>query len=312
MAEQLHGILNINKPSDWTSHDVVARARRLLGTQKVGHTGTLDPLATGVLLLCVGQATRVAEFLMQGRKVYRAVARMGTVTDTYDVQGKIVATTPLPPFTSESLAVAFRPFVGQIAQTPPAFSAIKQAGVPAYRRARRGEDLRLAPRLVSIEEIRVLDWQPPNLIIEVACSRGTYIRSLIHDFGQAVGCGATLAELTRLRSGAFVVEDAITLETLGSAAAVGQVSRYLHPIAAALTDLIQVPVDADLAERLRHGQSIPCHTPPEAATQSKIPCPSGGEDLRKAYALGPDGEVLAILSYNAAQQRWQPAKVLAV
>jgi tRNA pseudouridine55 synthase len=296
MIEQSDGILNINKASGWTSHDVVARVRRVLGTSRVGHAGTLDPMATGVLIVCVGMATRVAEFLMASRKVYRAVARLGVVTDTYDVDGNTTAIAPLPSLTRDQVVQVLLPFLGDIEQRPPAYSAVKQDGVPAYRRARRGEDVHLAARKVSVYGIEVLDWQPPDLTIEVTCGPGTYIRSLVHDFGQALGCGATLAALTRLRSGRFTLDDAIGTDALAEAVLSGQASKYLHPIEAALCDLVRVVVDDQTAARLKHGQAIPSPVPPEAT---------------RGYALGPDGKVLAILCYDAGRQQWQPDKVFA-
>ncbi|PKO23082.1 MAG: tRNA pseudouridine(55) synthase TruB [Chloroflexi bacterium HGW-Chloroflexi-1] len=291
-----HGILNLDKPTGWTSHDVVARVRRLLRQRGVGHAGTLDPLATGVLLVCVGQATRVVEYLMAGRKVYRAVARLGETSDTYDSDGAITATAPAPTLTRDDLDTALAPFVGSILQRPPAYSAVKQNGVPAYRRARRGQVVELAPRPVTIDHIDLLDWQPPHLTIEVTCGPGAYIRSLTHDLGQSLGCGAVLTGLTRLRSGDFRLADAISLETLAEAAETGQVARYLHPLRSALADLTPVPVDPQTAAQIAHGQAIPCPTRPENAT---------------GCAYGPDGEVLAILIYDADRMQWRPRKVFA-
>ena len=191
----LNGILNINKPAGWTSHDVVAWVRRVLREKRAGHAGTLDPMATGVLLVCLGQATRVAEYLMGGEKVYRAEAQLGIVTDTYDADGEVMASAPVPPLTADDLRRTLAGFVGEIMQVPPAYSAIKQDGVAAYRKARRGEAVTLAPRPVTIRRIELLDWTPADapaasgdrLTIEVTCGAGTYIRSLTHDLGQALG-----------------------------------------------------------------------------------------------------------------------------
>lgn len=290
----LHGILNLNKPAGWTSHDVVARVRRILGQRRVGHAGTLDPLATGVLLVGVGHATRVLEYLMRGQKVYRAVARLGVITDTYDIQGKVIATAEVPPLTKEEVERALQPFCGEIQQVPPAYSAVKQQGEPAYRGARRGAELQLTPRMVTIDRIELQAWQPPLLTLEVHCSPGTYIRSLIHDLGQVLGCGATLVELARLRSGRFTLEDAISLEDLADAAARGDLSQHLYPIQAALTDLLPVHITAEEAAHLVHGQPIPCPRRPPMAT---------------GYALAPDGAVVAILTYSERAGQWLPHKV---
>lgn len=305
VAQPVSGILNIDKPAGWTSHDVVGKVRRLLGQKSVGHAGTLDPLATGVLLVCVGQATRVAEYLMAGRKVYRATVQLGLTTDTCDVEGAIIAAAPTPELTPDDLARALAAFVGEQAQIPPAFSAIKQAGVPAYRRARRGETVELAPRRVVIHQIELLTWQPPLLTLDVTCDSGTYIRSLARDLGAALGCGGTLAGLRRLRSGRFGVEDAVSLEALAAACQAGQPGRYLHPIHAALDGLTPVTVDAGAAARLMHGQPIP--GPSGAATD-------------EAYAVTADGALIAILrrredraaaapAPTAQTCQWWPTKV---
>ena len=290
------GILNIDKPSGWTSHDVVAKVRRLLGQKSVGHAGTLDPMATGVLLVCVGQATRVADYLMAGRKVYRATVELGRETDTYDIEGATLATAAVPDLTDADLRAAFGRFTGAIEQTPPAYSAIKQAGVPAYRKARRGEVVALPPRQVTIHSIELLEWHSPYVTLNVTCDPGTYIRSLAHDLGEMLGCGGTLAKLTRLQSGSFRVEDGVSLDALAEAAQAGQLMRCLHPLRAALSALTPVPVDAEAVARLIHGQPIPCSAPPETV---------------EGYALQADGVVVAILAYNAADGQWWPRKVFA-
>ncbi len=293
----MNGILNINKPAGWTSHDVVAKVRRLLGQREVGHAGTLDPLATGVLLVCAGQATRVSEYLMAGRKVYRAVVRLGVTTDTYDADGEITSRSPVPALSREDILAALAPFIGALLQRPPAYSAIKQEGVPAYRKARRGETVELTPRPVTIHRMELVDWGAVDwetLTLEVICDPGTYIRSLAHDIGQALGCGATLAQLTRLRSGQFAVEDAVTLDALAEAARTGDLARHLHPLRAALYDLTAVPVDAAASQRLIYGQALPCPVTPQTAT---------------GYALEADGTVRAILTYDAAASLWRPHKV---
>jgi tRNA pseudouridine55 synthase len=289
-----HGILNIDKPAGWTSHDVVGKVRRLLGQKSVGHAGTLDPLATGVLLVCVGQATRVSEYLMAGRKVYRAVVQLGIETDTYDVEGTIVAQADVPDLTHEDLVAAIARFTGTIEQIPPAYSAIKQDGVPAYRKARRGEMVTIQPRQVTIHDIELLGWSTPYVTFNVTCDPGTYIRSLAHDLGASLGCGAVLAELRRLQSGQFRVEDAIGVETLEEAVRQGKLAGCIHGLDAALRDLTPVAVDADAASRLARGQAIPCVTKPGQV---------------EGFAMTSDGAVIAILMHNAATGQWQPKKV---
>jgi tRNA pseudouridine55 synthase len=302
MTGTTDGILNLNKPRGWTSHDVVARVRRLLGlrprhggaTGRVGHAGTLDPLATGVLLVCVGQATRVAEYLMGGVKLYRATARLGTTTDTYDLDGQVTDTAPVPPLERDDLERALAPFSGEILQTPPPFSAIKQDGVPAYRKARRGEMPEMAARRAVIHRITLLEWQSPDLSIEVECDPGTYIRSLTHDLGRTLGCGAVLTELVRLRSGSFTLEASITLDELADAVQADRVGQHLFPIEAALGALVRVPLDDPSSTRLLNGQAIPG------------PAASEGSP---GYAVDPDGSVRGILAYDSAAGLWRPKKV---
>jgi tRNA pseudouridine55 synthase len=289
-----NGILNIDKPAGWTSHDVVAWVRRVLHEKRAGHAGTLDPMATGVLLVCVGQATRVAEYLMGGEKVYRAEVQLGVVTDTYDADGQVIAAAAVPPLSADDLRPALAGFVGDIWQVPPAYSAIKQDGVAAYRKARRGEAVELAARPVSIYGIELLDWSAPRLTIEVTCGPGTYIRSLAHDLGQALGCGAMLSRLVRLRSSQFTLDDAAGTDDLADACRAGELARYLHPLEAALRHLTRVPVDADQAARLAHGQAIPCPIAPAVET---------------GYAVDSSRTVVAILAYDPMQVVWRPDKV---
>ncbi|MGE5601582.1 MAG: tRNA pseudouridine(55) synthase TruB, partial [Nitrososphaerales archaeon] len=261
----MDGILNIDKPQGWTSHDVVAWIRRVLKVKRVGHAGTLDPLATGVLLVCVGQATRVSEYLMASDKTYRAQIQLGTITDTYDTDGEVIESRPLPPEIDRgAIWVALGRFVGDIMQAPPAYSAIKQDGVPLHRRVRRGEDVRPAARPVHIHSIQLVDWAAPCLIVDVTCDPGTYIRSLAHDLGQTLGCGAALSGLRRTRSGHFLVEDAISPDGVAEAYRAGNLARYLHPVNAALSQLTPVAVSEDEAKRLRHGQPITGHAPAHA------------------------------------------------
>jgi tRNA pseudouridine55 synthase len=271
------GILNLDKPSGPTSHDVVERIRALTGIRRVGHAGTLDPLASGVLLVCVGQATRVAGYLMGGQKVYRARVRLGIATDTYDADGRGVAEMPVEVNRAQVETVLAR-FRGSLSQVPPMYSALKREGTPLYRLARRGvraEQLSLQPRQVEIVRLELTAWEPPECTLEVTCSPGTYVRTLAHDLGQALGCGAHLAGLVRLASGTFRLEDAVTLEELAQAANEQRWPALLHPLDAALSCFPALRVDADAARRLCLGQSIP---PPAGGGgwEKMAPPPGGG------------------------------------
>jgi len=294
-APVISGILNIDKPQGWTSHDVVARVRHLSGQKQVGHAGTLDPLATGVLLVCLGQATRVSEYLMRGRKVYRAAVHLGLSTDTYDAGGRVTATAPQVNVTLSQLEEALAAFVGRIEQTPPMYSALKYRGAPLYRLARQGKTVERKPRPVEIYDLKLLDWSSPVLTIEVTCSPGTYIRSLAHDLGQRLGCGAHLSSLVRLASGHFTLDEAISLETLSEAFATGRWAELLRPLDEALLDFEAITFDCQAERRIRLGQPV------------LGPEPSSSSSLCRAYST--EGRLIALLQYKAQTGLWQPKKV---
>jgi tRNA pseudouridine55 synthase len=216
----LDGILVINKPAGVTSHDVVARVRRLLGVKRVGHGGTLDPFATGVLPVAVGRATRVLQYVQNADKRYRAGVRLGAETDTGDTEGAVTAQRPEPEATWPSRAeldATLGQFFGEIEQIPPAHSAIKVDGQPLYRRARAGEVVDVPPRTVRIMSITVLRYDAPNLDLEIACGKGTYVRALVRDIGRALGTFAYCRELQRSQTGPFTLEQSHTLEQLADA-----------------------------------------------------------------------------------------------
>jgi tRNA pseudouridine55 synthase len=289
------GILNVNKPAGLTSHDVVARVRRWTGQRKVGHAGTLDPLATGVLLVCLGAATRLAEYLMSGRKVYRVVVQLGVETDTYDADGTVLRADPLPDLTLDQIGRALVSFEGIIQQVPPPYSALRHHGTRLYRLARQGTPLRAAPRPVEIEAIRLLAWESPRLTLEVACSPGTYIRSLAHDLGHVLGTGAHVSELTRLASGSWRIEEAVTLEQLRAALEAGDWVQLVQPMHAAVDSLERIDLSEELARRVALGQPVPL----SLASQGS---------LVRAHA--PGGGLLALLRPADQPGWWHPVKVL--
>ncbi|MCP3676716.1 MAG: tRNA pseudouridine(55) synthase TruB [Deltaproteobacteria bacterium] len=208
----LAGVLVIDKPGGMTSHDVVMRVRRILGVKKVGHTGTLDPMATGLLPLCIGGATKIARFIEGGEKEYRATIKFGVETDTYDAEGKVVAASDTSGVSEEMVVEALAQFRGKIQQIPPMYSAVKIGGTPLYKLARKGITVEREPKEVEISAIDVEEFTMPLLTMKITCSKGTYIRTLCHDLGRAVGCGAHLVALRRTRSGYFSIHDAITLD----------------------------------------------------------------------------------------------------
>jgi tRNA pseudouridine55 synthase len=299
-AVSLTGILNVDKPPGVTSHDVVDAVRRIAGQRKVGHAGTLDPMATGVLLICLGRATRVAEYLMAGRKRYRATIVLGVATDTYDAEGQTVTSGGRTDYARAEIETVLTGFVGRVEQVPPMYSALKRDGQPLYRLARQGKTVERSPRPVEIDEIVVLDWSSPCLIVEMACSPGTYVRSLAHDLGERLGSGAHLASLVRLSSGRFSLEQAVSLDRLEEAFQHGQEGEYLLPLDEALLDLPAMVVGADDARRVRQGQAV----------QGSLPTTGGdGPFLCRTYSL--DGEFLAIMVYHPEKGWWQPKKVFA-
>lgn len=282
----MEGILNIDKPSGLTSHDVVARVRHLSHIRRVGHTGTLDPLATGVLVICLGRATRLVEYVTGQPKSYLATIRLGQETNTYDTEGEIVAERPLPtavPLTYiENHLSAFQ---GQIAQQPPLYSAIKKDGQPAYKLARQGKEVTLEPRQVTVYEIKLLAWEQPFLQLQIHCSAGTYVRSIAHDLGQALGYGGHLTALRRTAVGAFTVDTAVTLDSLTAA----NITQHLLPADHAVQHLPAVTFSADNIASLFNGLAI-----------SRQPDDSAAK-LARAY--DPQGAFAGIVQAQGAQWR---------
>ena len=210
----LDGALLVDKPEEWTSHDVVAKVRNHFRIPKVGHCGTLDPMATGLLILVFGKATRLSESLMATDKVYEGVMRLGESTDSHDADGELTGSMPIPLLSLEDLNAAAKAFEGDLQQIPPMVSAVKVGGVPLHKLARKGQEVERQPRLVHIYSYKFHEYEEPFAYFEVACTKGTYIRVLADDLGKQLGCGAHLTRLRRLTSGRFDVEDANTLETI--------------------------------------------------------------------------------------------------
>ncbi|MCL4784870.1 MAG: tRNA pseudouridine(55) synthase TruB [Bryobacterales bacterium] len=253
----MFGALVIDKPSGWTSHDVVARMRRLAATRRIGHLGTLDPMATGVLPLLVGPATRLARYFASEEKIYEGVIRFGFSTSTYDAEGE--ATSEPAPYaidrdTIEDLIV--QRFLGEIQQIPPAVSAKKIGGTPAYKLARQNKPVELQPVTVTVHEFRILNAEGDRLTVRVQCGPGTYVRSLAHDLGAAVGVGAHLESLRRHASGAFTLDRAITLEDAAQLSAEGRLQEKLIPAAALLPEIPSEIVDEAAIRNIREGRDF--------------------------------------------------------
>lgn len=251
----LSGLLLIDKPAGSSSFDVVRKVRQALRVRKVGHGGTLDPFATGLLLLCLGEATKLVPFLMPERKTYRAIMRLGEETDTQDPTGRVIARSEELPEPERIYEAAAR-FVGEIEQIPPMYSALRHHGERLYQLARRGETVEVKPRRVTIYRLEVQEVALPLVTMEVACSQGTYIRTLAADLGRVLGCGAHLAALRRLAVGGFRVEEALTPEAMGELSR-HELAARLIPLPQCLPGLRVLAVGPEEAERLRHGQAVP-------------------------------------------------------
>ncbi len=288
----MNGLFNVNKPQGISSHTVVNTVRRFSGIRRVGHGGTLDPMATGVLLVCVGQAVRVTEYLIDHDKKYRARVRLGIETDTYDATGTVTSQRDLS-VTPGEIERALVSFVGKISQHPPAYSAIKRDGVALYRLARRGVEVETEARQVEIFSLTRVDIKLPEVEFEVHCSKGTYIRSLAHDLGEKLGCGAHLAALTRLASGKFKLEDSLTLDQLREAFERGDGLKYLISLDRALEQFDAIKVDAATAQKIINGLSLVSEQPVETP-------------LARLYS---DGKIIALMERGSEPNVWKPKKV---
>jgi tRNA pseudouridine55 synthase len=288
-AAEMSGVVVVDKPSGPTSFDVVRRVKGLFKAKRCGHTGTLDPTSTGILPICIGDATKVASFVADGEKEYDAVVRFGAITDTQDAAGRTLETRPLEGFSEERVREALQGFEGVIEQMPPMYSARKVDGKRLYELARAGEEVERESRQVNIDEARMTFFRSPDVGIFLRCSKGTYVRTLAHDLGLKIGCGAHLRELKRVRVGPFGMEESVGLDTLMAAAKDGRenLMKYLLPIGRALQELDELRLDHELARRVAHG-----HTPgPSDLSRMRAPpFPRG----RKVRLIDPEGRVLAV------------------
>lgn len=299
----MDGILNINKPPGKTSYDVVAMVKRLSGERRVGHAGTLDPDATGVLPVCLGWGTRIVEFLMDATKVYRAEIELGAATDTYDSSGQVIQRGDPSKIDRNQVASALDAFRGTIRQTPPMYSAVKHRGKPLYKLARSGISVERKSRTVKIHRLELVDWKPPVATVEVECGKGTYIRSLAHDLGQSLGCGAYLKSLVRTRCGLFDIKDAVTMSRLEEAFLHGYWEHFVHPVDIVLQDYSAVVVDDAAEAAIKNGSPV---------VLEHINSQTGKVSARQKYyrAYSADGRFLGILRHVPDKGIWQPKKVL--
>ncbi len=261
----MDGIINLDKPRGLSSFGAVSRVRRLTATRKAGHTGTLDPLASGVLPICLGRATRFSRYLVDGTKVYRAGVLLGATTDSYDAEGEVTDRGDAAAISRDAVETALQAFRGEIMQTPPMHSAVKYQGQRLYRLARQGITVPREARAVTVHRLELTAWASPELTLEIECGKGTYIRSLAHDLGQALGCGAYLLSLARLQVGGLTLENAVSLEMLVDAAGAGTLAALVLPGDSVLGGLVPLVLDEARADLMRHGSRISL-TPPEATS----------------------------------------------
>ncbi|MCA1899125.1 MAG: tRNA pseudouridine(55) synthase TruB [Chloroflexi bacterium] len=293
----ISGALVVDKPVGMTSHDVVQAIRNGTGLRRAGHTGTLDPRASGVLVVLVGPAVRLSEYVSASDKRYQAIIRLGGSTDTFDSEGKVTLSKDPLNITEEQFNEALQSFVGEIEQTPPPYSAVKVQGRKAYEMARQGEEMDLTPRKITVHHLEVLEWAPPEVVIDVHCSSGTYVRSLANDLGVKLGCGAYLVGLRRTKSGRFSLRDSVPLRKLQEAFAAGNWYQYLIPAAEALGDWPAVELNPDEVEGVRHGHRVKVVGEP---TETRV------------RGVSTQGELVALMEMvvnEDGSREWQPRKV---
>jgi len=294
----ISGVLVVDKPVGMTSHDVVQAIRNGTGLRRAGHTGTLDPRASGVLVILVGPAVRLSEYVSASDKRYQAIIRMGAKTDTFDAEGKITQSDKPINVTEQQFEEALQTFVGEIEQTPPPYSAVKVQGRKAYEMARKGEEVNLEPRKITVHHLEVLEWAPPEAVIDVHCSSGTYVRSLANDLGEKLGCGAYLVGLRRTKSGRFSLRDATPLRKLQEAFTAGNWYQFLIPAAEALGDWPSIELSPDDVEGVRHGHRV----------AASADTPAGN----RVRGVSTQGELVALMECvlgDGEKPEWQPKKV---
>ena len=294
LKSAISGMLIVDKPSGMTSHNVVSIIRKGTGLRRIGHTGTLDPRASGVLVILIGPAVRLSEYLVCDKKGYEAMIHFGSVSDTYDGDGNVIQTGHDAPEDEEVIMDAMADFVGDIVQVPPAYSAIKIHGQKAYDLARKGQEVNLNARNVTVYSFDFIEYARPELTADVICSAGTYIRSIAHDLGEKLGCGAYLSGLRRTMSGKYTLRDAVPLADLQKSFEDNTWYQYLIPAAEALTDYEEVMLDLDSEAEILHGRRIPAEPGPH-------------ETISKA--VSEQGELIALLEFDSETHEWKPKKV---
>lgn len=294
----LHGILNVYKEKGYTSHDVVAKLRGITRQKKIGHTGTLDPDAEGVLPVCLGRATKVSGLLTEKDKAYRAVLLLGTVTDTQDITGTVLSQSDTEGVSETEAAEVIQGFIGTYAQIPPMYSALKVNGKKLYELAREGKTIERKARTVEIYDIRILRMELPEIELEVSCSKGTYIRTLCHDIGERLGTGGCMKALCRIRSGAFEIGASHKLESIQESMERGELDRLLIPVDAVFSQYKKIQTGKDLDNRLKNGNPFVMHCPKWQLM-----------DQEYVRVYDSAGNFTAIYQYMQKENRFQTVKM---
>ncbi len=297
------GFLNVNTGAGLTSMDVLRRIKRITGQQKVGHAGTLDPDATGVLPVAIGKATKFVDHVMQGRKRYSMTVRLGSATDTYDASGVVTASSDASSITEADVAAKLPDFTGELTQIPPMYSAIKRNGTPLYKLARQGVEVEREPRAVSVYELTMPGWSHPDFDLEIECGSGFYARSLAHDLGEALGTHAHLLSLVRTRVGEFLIDDAVTLEDLQAVADRDEWEEQVRPIDFVLRHLPPITLNPLMEGQFRNGQPVRA-TPREVDATRVAP-----GALVRIY--DSEGVLIATATYDPSGPWWKPDRVIA-
>lgn len=297
----IHGIINVNKEQGFTSHDVVAKLRGILKQKKIGHTGTLDPDATGVLPVCLGKGTKLCDMLTDRDKTYRAVMLLGTVTDTQDTSGRILSENKVTS-TEQEVLEAIQSFTGDYEQIPPMYSALKVDGRKLYELAREGKVIERKARLVHIHEIVVDETALPRVTMTVSCSKGTYIRTLCHDIGEKLGCGGCMESLVRTKAGAFAIAESFTLGQIEELRDNGSLMDHITPIDEMFIEYPRVDISEEFHKLLYNGNMFY-----EKHVSGQVPLQDGPV---RVYDAG--GQFFAIYAYEKAEKRFKPVKIFNV
>jgi len=306
----MNGLILVDKPSGCTSHDVVLTMRKALSERHIGHFGTLDPMATGLLVAAAGKAARFFQFFSSDTKTYAGRIRLGLATDTYDAEGEPLSAECMEMPGEPALRAAMSAYVGEIGQVPPPYSAKKFKGQPFYKLARAGRETPQTPSAVVIHRFELLRYEPPEAEIEVACSSGTYIRSLAHDLGRDLGCGAHLAQLRRTAFGPYTIGQALSLDRIGDMAAAGEIDRFLIPLEALLPDCPRIVLEEADARVVRNGQSLPIDRLLATLDISPVLSILTGAEPPVVRLFNPQGKLIALGRRDGEKRVLHPFLVL--